>query len=330
MSTTLHTPVAKAVPSKAPPALIQSVDFIGVDARATRPKSYSGAVATLVALSALMVYSVVAFTNFAKEPLPIQITAKWTIADGPVKPGPLYPMKVECLATGGCELGMFYSGRTTFSANCVSASAAFVSATRSSRRSACATLSSCAPQTVPVGERFRVESGDVLVFHICFSDDPADGLFAWYNGTSPFGIAIESVAAIGGGPPSAVRVPVHVGRTLLKLVNTTDETFKPSTLGHARAEWYPTLLSPQPLQAPTGALQSSQAFMDAGWTEVFIFNRDWVGFVSTIGGAWTLMMAGAAIGHGMFWKGAQRLASKGAKVARDVQRRSVASIGATV
>ena len=84
------------------------------------------------------------------------------------------------------------------------------------------------------------------------------------------------------------------------------------------------------LQAPTGALQSSQAFMDAGWTEVFIFNRDWVGFVSTIGGAWTLMMAGAAIGHGMFWKGAQRLASKGAKVARDVQRRSVASIGATV
>lgn len=261
--------------------LVRNIDQIGQD---ITPKSLSGAIFSTVAVAALAAYSVVAVTIFYDKPLPLQITAKWTIVDGPVQPGPLYPMKVKCLVGSGCTVGLFYSSRTPFSKNCATQTSANFGASAYNSRNTMA-------------------ADDIVTFYACYSDDPADGLFAWYDGASPFGIAIESVAPISGKVTS-VFVPVHAGRTLMKLVNTTNATYPVGAFGHARAEWYPTLLSPEPLQdsvtAGSTTTFSSQSFIDAQWTEVLVFDRDPWSFVSTMGGAWTIMIGAAAVGHAAF------------------------------
>ena len=283
---------------KEPPLLVRLVDRIGEDEG--EPKSYLGAVFSFVATCLLVIYTFFAIRSFIESPFPLQITAKWTIVDGPVQPGPLYPMTVECLATTSCEIGVFYSGTTTFSANCVTSAAAF--------------------GAVPsVGTRLRLPAGEAVVFHVCYSDDPTDGLYAWYNGSSPFGIAVESVAPIGGNAPQAVRVPVHSGRTLMKLVNTTNATYPLGSPGHARAEWYPTLLSPQPLVNDPTAVYTAQTFIDSQWTEVLVFDRDAWEFVSTIGGAWTIMIGAAALTHGATVRILRRLVDQSAVMAGAIQ-----------
>mmetsp|Transcript_28939 Transcript_28939/g.74384 ORF Transcript_28939/g.74384 Transcript_28939/m.74384 type:complete len:323 (+) Transcript_28939:98-1066(+) len=289
---------------KEPPLLIRWVDRIGEDEG--EPKSYLGAILSAVATVLLAIYTYFAITNFTDSPFPLQITAKWTIVDGPVQPGPLYPMTVECLAPS-CEIGVFYTGSTAFSANCNSSMAIF----------------NAAPS---VGSRLRLLAGEAVVMHVCYSDDPSDGLYAWYNGSSPFGIGVESVAPIRGSAPQAVRVPVHSGRTLLKLVNTTNATYPVGSLGHAQAEWYPTLLSPQPLVSDPVSVYSSQTFIDSQWTEVLVFDRDGWTLLSTVGGAWTLIIGAAALTHKASVRLVKQLVDRSAQMAgsmrESTQRRS--------
>ena len=76
----------------------------------------------------------------------------------------------------------------------------------------------------------------------CYTDDPTDGVYALHNGTNKFGVAVETIAPVQG-VVTQVDMPVHPGRTLLKLVNTTNHTYAKGAFGHVRPEWYPSLLS---------------------------------------------------------------------------------------
>jgi hypothetical protein len=285
-----------ATKSATPPRVVRIIDQIGEEEEDPTPKSYTGALFSFCALTALVVYAILAIHTFQRSPFPLDITAKWTSVDGPVQPGPLYPMSVKCLAADGCQVGIFYSSRTPFSTACATNTAQVFGSSAS-------------------GARIAMAAENVLTFHVCYSDDPTDGLFAWYNGTSPFGIAVESVAPING-VVTAVMVPVHEGRTLMKLVNTTNHTYAFGAFGYARAEWYPTLLSPQPLAIAPDAMHSAQAFIDAQWTEVLVYDRDAWDLLSTIGGAWTVMIGIAAICHVFFLSLAQKLAGAAIEGAR--------------
>ena len=44
----------------------------------------------------------------------------------------------------------------------------------------------------------------------------------------------------------------------------------------------------------------SQSVVDAQWTQILVHNRDPFSLVSTVGGAWTIMIGAAAAGHFTF------------------------------
>lgn len=174
------------------------------------PKSVLGGLATVLAALLFATYCAYRVVDHLEAPSDVVPTARWTIVDGPLLPGPLYPMLVECLAPGGCDVGLRYAAETAFSASCVAASALH-----------------SATSALIAGRRARLATGDTCVALECYSDDPRDGFFAFHNGSGAFGVAIESVAPIAG-VVTRVRVPLHAGRTLLTLVNTTDLTYPPA------------------------------------------------------------------------------------------------------
>ena len=153
---------------------------------------------------------------FVNSPSNVAAIAKWTIVDGPVKPGPMYPMVIECLAAQ-CDVALTYAGNTAFSQACISASAQVPDA----------------GSLLLVGGRVRLALGETVHALVCYTDDPRDGLFSYHNGSSPYGIGIESTAPIGD-VVMTIAIPLHAGRTLLKLVNTTGNAALPSSLSVRR------------------------------------------------------------------------------------------------
>ena len=87
--------------------LVRGIDMLG-DGE-LKPKTVGGALATLCAFLALLIYSLVRINEFKNSPLPMETVARCTIADGPVLPGPLFPMTVLCIAPSGCSLELVYS-----------------------------------------------------------------------------------------------------------------------------------------------------------------------------------------------------------------------------
>jgi len=253
---------------------VLAIDYFGE--KDALPKSVIGGIASLITFllfSAYVIHQVYAFTS---EPDAIGATARWTIVDGPVMPGPLYPMRVECLADGGCEVSLQYLGQSTFSANCVAASKQVPS-----------------PGAILLGgATVRLQKAEVVNALVCFSDDPRDGLISWHNGSSPFGIAVESVAPVNG-VVSKVHVPIHAGRVMFKLVNTTDYTFPKGAVGHSRAEWYPSLIGTDTRDGKADYKTISS--LDAQWSQVEIHPASWLNFFGELGGAWTVCLALGAI-----------------------------------
>ncbi|KAL1526575.1 hypothetical protein AB1Y20_015282 [Prymnesium parvum] len=197
---------------------VKAIDHFGE--KDPLPKSVVGGVSTILAVLLFVGFVVYRVISFTLEPNDMIITARWTIVDGPVTPGPLYPMLVECLAEQGCSVALRYSGESTFSSACVSASAQVPN-----------------PGSILLaGGLVQLVKSEVVLALVCYTDDPRDGLISWHNGTSPFGIAIESVAPING-VVTRVRVPVHEGRTLFKLVNTTDYTYPAGDIGELGGAW---------------------------------------------------------------------------------------------
>ena len=223
-------------------------------------------------------YSLLRIRDFSNKPNDVVVTPRWTIVNGPVLPGPLYPMNIECLAAEGCIVALRYAGNTAFSSACVTASAQVVS-----------------PGSILlVGGQVNLAQGEEVQALVCYTDDPRDGIFSWHNGSSPFGIPVESVAPIFGDV-TRVKIPLHAGRTLFKLVNTTDHTYPSGNIGHARAEWYPTLLGTGLIDTYPAHDHAAQGFIDSQWTEVSIHEPNVLALAGELGGAWTLSLGVVAI-----------------------------------
>jgi len=263
---------------------VKAIDHFGE--KDPLPKSVVGGVSTILAVLLFVGFVVYRVISFTLEPNDMIITARWTIVDGPVTPGPLYPMLVECLAEQGCSVALRYSGESTFSSACVSASAQVPN-----------------PGSILLaGGLVQLVKSEVVLALVCYTDDPRDGLISWHNGTSPFGIAIESVAPING-VVTRVRVPVHEGRGLFKLVNTTDYTYPAGDIGRARAEWYPTLLGVDVLDDSVAADHTSLSFIDSQWTQVEIHPTPFMNLLGELGGAWTVCLALVAVCYFLIMKG---------------------------
>ena len=261
--------------------LLKRIDRIHPETPAPSPQ---GGMITLVLLTWMAIFLVVLIHDWATAPLPSESTNLWTsMPPWPAgQEGQLFNMEVDCVAKNGiCVAAVRYSG---------------------SLRGCAAALGyadgSCDARVFA--------SGSTAQLPICYSDVVDDGVYV-----SP-GTKVRGVMATGGGTdglsPMPFAVPVHPGRTLLRLVNTTNHTFPVGSVGHSRVEWFPLFLGAS-ATVPAECLSSvhavghgstfsdvTQLIIDAEWTRIEVTSRTLLLLWGNVGGAWasSLEVAGIA------------------------------------
>ena len=261
--------------------LLKRIDRIHPETPAPSPQ---GGMITLVLLTWMAIFLVFLIYDWATAPLPSESTNLWTsMPPWPAgQEGQLFNMEVACAAENGfCVAAVRYSG---------------------SLRGCAAALGyadgSCDARVFA--------SGSTAQLPICYSDVVDDGVYV-----SP-GTKVRGVMATGGGTdglsPMPFAVPVHPGRTLLRLVNTTNHTFPVGSVGHSRVEWFPLFLGAS-ATVPAECLSSvhavghgstfsdvTQLIIDAEWTRIEVTSRTLLLLWGNVGGAWasSLEVAGIA------------------------------------
>jgi len=168
------------------------------------------------------------------------------------------------MASSGCAFRYHYSGGSTRSRRCRDSLAA------ASKLAA----GSCG--SVAVGEKLP---GALL----CYSDLPADGLYVAANG-SGFAVSVTNTLVMDGEAMQGV-VPMHSGRNMIKVVETSNLTVAEGGLGRLRLEFFATLLSPSVLAGSTTSVHSScTAFAAANVTTHMSLDSSWVSI--TVAPAW--------------------------------------------
>lgn len=278
--------------------VLEQLDQIGDGDPA--PKTVQGFLLTFAAMALLIAYTVIESLKFRDAPFPKSAELKWTVVDGPiggVGNGPLFPMNIVCQAASGCLLALSYSGQRGSSANCRAATAA-------------------AGAPLQHGQIVSLLNGEAVTTFACYTDNPEDGLFAYHNGTSPFGVGVTSIGFVAGDPV-ALDVPIRAGRTLFNLVNTTNHTTV--GFGYVRYEWYPSLLGVTLVDTSVAELHNvtsqyaTQLFIDAQWTSVEVDQKDLLQFISTVGGTWTLLLTVGALTLYFYQKSVELYTSPSAK-----------------
>ena len=285
-----------------------------IDPDEPHAKDSAGGVLTLIALAALATWTTIGFLDFEKAPLPKDSELKWTVADGPVtvpvNSAPLFPMRVACLAQSGCVVALRYSGVSTSSANCAAATTS-------------------AGSTLLPGGAVQLAQNEAVDALACYTDNPEDGFFTFHSGASPFGIGVTST------PNDWSRdVPMRAGRNMLSLVNTTNRVS-----GQSSAEWFPTFLSVDQIASAVGAVtaahpsaaakqHATQLVVAAQWTSIVIYPKNWLGFLSSVGGTWTCLLTVAALILAAFRSGFEEGARK--KNGTQMELTSAKNAGASV
>lgn len=262
-------------------AILKRVDRINPEGHDPSPQ---GGTITLALLFWMAFFLVFIIHDWATAPLPSESTPLWTSM--PPWPegqeGQLFTMELACGAVDGfCVAAVRYSGDLR----------------------GCAAALGYAEGSC---DTKIFASGATALLPLCYSDVVNDGVYV-----SP-GTKVRGTMATGGGTdglsPMPFAVPVHPGRTLLRLVNTTNHTLPVGSVGHSRVEWFPLFLGafatvPDECVSSVNATGHGSTFsgtggptqliVDAEWTRIEVTPRTLLVLWGNVGGAWASSLEAA-------------------------------------
>lgn len=191
------------------------------------PKSFPGGLLTVLFLIVMLAYSIYLYILYHDRPNVMQTSLHWSQGSGP------FPMHLTCHAEH-CFVSMRYDAAATGARACIDA--------------------------IPreqLGQCTRLQPGDHIELHTCYSQFPGQGVLLRFGG-APYwqdlatklglqntamlqshGFSIRStVPGYDGAAIAFAETPLSSGSTMLKYVYTLNETVDKGEEGNERHEWF--------------------------------------------------------------------------------------------